>query len=96
MEPEAPHPLAGTALPSPLGLFATLDEYSLRHLIISFLDGVDLVRLAACRRVLAMGHRAQSPHVTLSPRLCCAFPQRVASAYARVLSPQLGYAHNVL
>ena len=56
MEHEAPASPAGTALPSPLGLFATLDEYALRHLIINFLDGVDLVALAACRRVFARGH----------------------------------------
>ena len=47
----APAGAAEGAAPTPLGLFATLDEDAMRHLITSFLDGADLVKLAACRCV---------------------------------------------
>ena len=87
MEQEAPTAAPSfAALPSPLGLFATLDEYSLRHLIMSFLDGVDLVRLAACRRVFWAW--VTRPVAT---RVRC-----VATRDALTPLAQLGYAHNVL
>jgi hypothetical protein len=40
-----------------LGFFSQLDEYALRHLIMNFLDGADLVKLAACRHVLRRAAR---------------------------------------